>query len=57
MFRAAKDAAGPPGSPDPYLIGREALQPAIELALRYAREQALLPRELSPAEVWERSCG
>ncbi len=57
MFREAKDAVGPPGSPDPYLIGREPLQPAIELALRYARDQGLLPRELSPAEVWERSCG
>ena len=32
MFREAKDAVGPPGSPDPYLIGREPLQPAIELS-------------------------
>ncbi len=53
MFRAAKNAAGPPGSPDSHLIGREPLRPAIALALRYAREQALLPRELSPVEVWE----
>jgi 4,5-dihydroxyphthalate decarboxylase len=53
MFRAAKDAAGPPAFPDRYLIGREPLQPVIELALRYAAEQGLLPCELKLAEVWD----
>ncbi|MBV8524358.1 MAG: ABC transporter substrate-binding protein [Acetobacteraceae bacterium] len=57
MFRAAKDAAGPPDSPDPLLIGQEKLQPAIELALRYSAEQGLLPRELSPVEAWEGQSG
>jgi 4,5-dihydroxyphthalate decarboxylase len=53
MFRAAKEAAGLAGSPDPYLIGREPLQPAIELALRYAGQQGLLPRSLTPPEIWD----
>ena len=53
MFRAAKDAAGPLAIPDPYLIGREPLQPVIELALRYAAQQSLLPGQLRLAEVWD----
>jgi 4,5-dihydroxyphthalate decarboxylase len=53
MFRESKDAAGPPREPDPYLFGREALEPAVTLALRYSQQQGLLPRELSLAEVWE----
>lgn len=54
MFRHAK-AAGPPwaGGPDPLPMGCTALQPAIDLALRYANEQGLLPRRLSADEVWE----
>jgi 4,5-dihydroxyphthalate decarboxylase len=38
---------------DPYPIGRTALQPAIELAVRYSAEQGLLPRPLALSEVWE----
>ncbi len=53
MFQAAKGLAGQRSEPDPYLMGRDALQPAITLALRYARQQGLLPRELSATEVWD----
>ena len=35
--------------------GREGLRPALELAVRYAHEQGLLPRPLSPDEAWEGS--
>ncbi|SDR57602.1 4,5-dihydroxyphthalate decarboxylase [Rhizobiales bacterium GAS113] len=35
------------------LVGRDALQPAIDLALRYAAEQGLLPHPLKPEEVWD----
>ena len=54
MFREAK-AAAPPRTEarDPYPLGRAALQPAIDLALRYTAEQGLLPRRLDGAEVWE----
>jgi len=34
-------------------MGRAALQPAIDLALRYSCEQGLLPRTLDLAEVWD----
>jgi 4,5-dihydroxyphthalate decarboxylase len=54
LFREAKAAAAPPsGTRDPYLCGRAALQPAIDLALRYAHEQGLLPKPLKIDEVWE----
>jgi 4,5-dihydroxyphthalate decarboxylase len=33
--------------------GRAALQPAVALAIRYAREQGLLPRDMTPEEAWE----
>jgi 4,5-dihydroxyphthalate decarboxylase len=45
LFRAA-GAAVP---------GREALRPALELAVRYAHEQGLLPRPLPLDEVWDGS--
>ena len=35
--------------------GREGLRPALELAIRYAHEQGLLPRPLSLDEGWEGS--
>ena len=54
MFRNAKDmASAPSDGHDPLPIGRAALEPAIGLALRYTAEQDLLPRQLSPDEVWE----
>jgi 4,5-dihydroxyphthalate decarboxylase len=54
MFRDAK-AADPPAADgrDPLPMGRAALQPAIDLALRYANGQGLLPRHLGAEEVWE----
>ena len=54
MFKDAKAMAPALGSGrDPLPIGRMALEPAIELALRYAAEQGLLPGQLNPDEVWE----
>ena len=54
MFAEAKALAPPPkDGRDPYLASREALAPALELALRYAKEQGLLPRPLSVDELWE----
>lgn len=54
MFREAKAAGpSPSGERDPYPLGRAALQPALDLALRYAAEQNLLPRHLRTDEVWE----
>lgn len=54
MFWDAK-AASPPDAArhDPLPMGRAALQPAIDLALRYVTEQGLLPRRLAAEEVWE----
>jgi 4,5-dihydroxyphthalate decarboxylase len=54
MFRDAKAVASSPSNGrDPLPIGRTALEPAIELALRYAADQGLLPRQLSPDEIWD----
>ena len=47
MFRAAQ-AGGAVAFP----IGRRALEPAIALAIRYADEQAMLPRRVDMASVW-----
>lgn len=54
LFRAAK-AAGPARGDgrDPYAIGCAALEPAIELAVRYSAEQGLLLRPLELSDVWE----
>ncbi len=54
MFRDAKAAVAPDaGGREVLPIGRVALQPAIDLALRYSTEQGLLPRRLDPEKVWE----
>ena len=54
LFRDAKAAApAAPGGRDPLPMGRAALRPAIDLAVRYSTEQGLLPRRLSDEEVWE----
>ena len=37
---------------NPFPSGRTALDPAVTLALRYADEQGLLARPLTPDEVW-----
>ncbi len=44
-----RDAAGASALPQ----GRAALDPAVALAIRYAREQGLLPREMSIDEAWD----
>jgi 4,5-dihydroxyphthalate decarboxylase len=55
LFRESKRAAGlpPPGARDPLAFGRAALDPVIALALRYTREQGLLPHAMTVDEVWE----
>ncbi len=53
MFRNAQAAAAVPGGGTTLPIGRAGLQPAIDLARRYAAEQGLLPRPLAGGEVWD----
>jgi 4,5-dihydroxyphthalate decarboxylase len=51
---AARSAASPQGGERDVLpAGRTALQPPLQLALRYAADQGLLPRPLDVAELWE----
>jgi 4,5-dihydroxyphthalate decarboxylase len=49
MFGAART---PVAGRDPRPFGRDALDPAIALAIRYCTEQGLLPRALTLDEVW-----
>jgi 4,5-dihydroxyphthalate decarboxylase len=49
--RSLLDAFRAAGNPFPF--GREALDPAVALALRYAGEQGLLTRPLTLDEVWD----
>jgi 4,5-dihydroxyphthalate decarboxylase len=51
LFREVK-AGQPVEGRDPRPIGREAIDPAITLAVRYCVAQGLLPRALSLDEVW-----
>ena len=54
MFREAKAVAPlTADGRDPLPFGRGALEPAVELALRYAAEQSLLLRDFDAGEVWE----
>ena len=53
MFRDAKAAASASGGRDALPMGRAALRPAVELALRFSAEQGLLPRRLGAEEVWD----
>jgi 4,5-dihydroxyphthalate decarboxylase len=55
MFAAAKAAGPPPTGRDRAPIGRAAVEPSIQLAIRYAAEQGLLPRTLTIEEVWRDS--
>ena len=48
LVRMFRDAAGAAALPQ----GRAALGPALALAIRYAREQGLLPREMTVEEAW-----
>lgn len=52
MFRAAKAFTPVAGGRDTLPMGRTALRPAVELALRYCAGQGLLPRALDSAKVW-----
>jgi 4,5-dihydroxyphthalate decarboxylase len=54
LFREAK-AGAPPAADgrDPLVFGRAAVEPAIRLALRYTREQGLLPHDMQIEDVWE----
>jgi 4,5-dihydroxyphthalate decarboxylase len=56
MFAASK-AQGPPpaGERDRAPLGREAVGPSMNLAMRLALEQGLLPRPLTREEVWRDS--
>jgi 4,5-dihydroxyphthalate decarboxylase len=49
MFRAAAESAG---DNDPTRFSREAIDPALELAARYASEQGLTDRRLDLTEIW-----
>lgn len=49
LARMLREAAGDAALPQ----GRAALGPAIALAIRYAREQGLLPRDMTVDEAWE----
>ncbi len=51
MFREAKAASA--GDAGTLPMGCAALQPAVDLALRYSTEQGLLPRHLDAGEVWD----
>ena len=51
MFRAAGSVAS--SGRDTLPMGRAALQPAIDLALRYSAEQGLLPKPMAADAVWE----
>jgi 4,5-dihydroxyphthalate decarboxylase len=44
-----RDAAGASALPQ----GRAALDPAVALAIRYARDQALLPRDMTLDQAWD----
>ncbi len=54
LFGASKAASDATASAhDRAPMGREAVEPSVALALRFAGEQGLLPRPLSLEEVWE----
>jgi len=55
MFAAAKAAGPPPTGRDLAPSGRAAVEPSIQLAVRYAAEQGLLPRTLTIEEIWRDS--
>ena len=52
MFRTASELGAQGASPEPP-FGRAALRPAVELALHYMSEQAMLPRPLTVQDVWD----
>ena len=52
LLRMFQDASARGGAA-PLPMGRTALRPAVELALRFSTEQGLLPRPLREDEVWD----
>jgi len=52
VFRAAEAAEPGTSKRAPYAVDATALTGALQLVLRYAAEQHLLPRTLSVAELW-----
>jgi 4,5-dihydroxyphthalate decarboxylase len=52
MFRAGEAADPSTSQRAPYAVDATALTCALQLVLRYAAEQQLLPRALSVAELW-----
>jgi 4,5-dihydroxyphthalate decarboxylase len=56
LFEASKIASGKPKPErDNCPFGREAIEPALKMAMRLALEQGLLPHPLSLKEIWEHS--
>jgi 4,5-dihydroxyphthalate decarboxylase len=53
MLDAGKALGARPQVRDPLLRGKDALEPCLVLALRYASEQGLLARPLSLSDVWQ----
>lgn len=54
LFREARRVTGVlPAPVDPLPIGRAALQPAVDLALRFAVAQGLVPAGLRTDAIWE----
>jgi 4,5-dihydroxyphthalate decarboxylase len=52
LTRLFGEAKTPPAERDPRPFGRDALDPALALAIRYCTEQGLLPHVLTLDDVW-----
>ena len=53
LFQASKAASGRTKAVrENCPFGREAIEPSLTTAMRYALEQGLLPRPLSLEEIW-----
>jgi 4,5-dihydroxyphthalate decarboxylase len=56
LFEASKIASGrPKPERDASPFGRQAIEPALKMAMRLALEQGLLPHPLSLKDIWENS--
>ncbi len=53
LLRSSKEAAGAAKGPDMRPIGIDAIRPSLELAIRLAEEQAIIPRAFSVDELFE----
>lgn len=52
LLEAGKKAAGATGAIDTTPFGKEANRPCLELLLKYAEQQRLIPRPLTVDELW-----